>query len=96
MTLKIDQAPSYLPWVWFWSWSTSKATIEIHTGQYVIYSFLQVYSIQMTLNNIDDKKEKKLPLNMNLIQIHVKSSYKPRNNDDDDDNDNGRFFMIFK
>ena len=33
---------------------------------------------------------------MNLIQIHVKSSCKPRNNDDDDDNDNGRFFMIFK
>ena len=33
---------------------------------------------------------------MNLIQIHVKSSYKPRNNYDDDDNDNGRFFMIFK
>ena len=49
----------------------------------------------MTLNNIDDKKEKKLPLNMKLIQIHAKSSYKPRNNvDDDDDNDNGRFFMI--
>ena len=60
MILEIDQAPSYLPWVWFWSWSTSKATIEIHTGQYVIYSFLQVYSIQMTLNNIDDKKEKKI------------------------------------
>ena len=49
----------------------------------------------MTLNNIDDKKEKKLPLNMKLIQIHAKSSYKPRNNDDDDDNDNDRFFMIF-
>ena len=32
---------------------------------------------------------------MKLIQIHAKSSYKPRNNDDDDDNDNGRFFMIF-
>ena len=50
----------------------------------------------MTLNNTDDKKEKKIPLNMNLIQIHAKSSYKPRNNDDDGDNDNGRFFMIFK
>ena len=97
MTLKINQAPSYLPWVWFWSWSTSEATIKIHTGQYVIYSLLQVYSIQMTLNNIDDKKEKKLPLNMKLTQIHAKSSYKPRNNDDDDDdNDNDRFFMIFK
>ena len=33
--------------------------------------------------------------NMKLIQIHAKSSYKPRNNDDDDDNDKGRFFMIF-
>ena len=32
---------------------------------------------------------------MKLIQIHAKSSYKPRNNDDDDDNDKGRFFMIF-
>ena len=32
---------------------------------------------------------------MKLIQIHTKSSYKPRNNDDDDDNDKGRFFMIF-
>ena len=32
---------------------------------------------------------------MKRIQIHAKSSYKPRNNDDDDDNDNGRFFMIF-
>ena len=95
MTLKINQALSYLPWVWFWSWSTSKATIKIHTGQYVIYSLLQVYSIQMTLNNTDDKTEKKLPLNMKLIQIQAKSSYKPRNNDDDDDNDNGRFFMIF-
>ena len=58
MTLKIDQALSYLPWVWFWSWATSKATIKIHTGQYVIYSFLQVYRIQMTLNNTGDKKEK--------------------------------------
>ena len=56
----------------------------------------------MTLNNTDDKKDKKLPLNVNFIQTHAKSSYKPRNNDDDDDddddddNDNGRFFMIFK
>ena len=50
----------------------------------------------MTLNNTDDKKEKKSPLIMNLIQIHAKSSFQPRNNDDDDDNDNDRFFMIFK
>ena len=51
----------------------------------------------MILNNTDDKKEKKSPLIMNLIQIHATSSYKPRNNDDDDDdNDNDRSFMIFK
>ena len=95
MTLKIDQALSYLPWVWFWSWSTSKATIKIHTGQYVIYSFLQVYSIQMTLNNTDDKKEKKNTTEYEAYTNPSKIFLQPRNNDDDDDNDKGRFFMIF-